>query len=174
MLLPDVRLHNKKYSRFYSITDERKRKVLNVKKRSFFLQKNTRSTIEYSRDTKVTWKAAKYRKRLHDSACGGNRQSDSLIAPTWRGNAEQVERAEFGGCDCGCTIDLNSFPCFCRVRLLMAHPSYPRFSAIFAPFPEIKSAKFGFFCIFIGFHLQIPLLSRIMKRDYIGVVGRAA
>ncbi len=46
--------------------------------------------------------------------------------------------------------------------------------AIFAPFPEIKSAKFGFFCIFIGFHLQITLLSRIMKRDYIGVVGRAA
>ena len=46
--------------------------------------------------------------------------------------------------------------------------------AIFAPFPEIKSAKFGFFCIFIGFHLQIPLLSRIMKQDYIGVVGRAA
>lgn len=97
-------------------------------------------------------------------------QSDSLIAPTWRGNAEQVERAEFGGC----TIELNSFPYFCRVRLLMAHSSYPRFSAIFAPFPEIKSAKFGFFCIFIGFHLQITLLSRIMKRDYIGVVGRAA
>lgn len=46
--------------------------------------------------------------------------------------------------------------------------------AIFAPFPEIKSAKFGFFCIFIGFHLQIPLLSRIMKQDYIGVVGCAA
>lgn len=46
--------------------------------------------------------------------------------------------------------------------------------AIFAPFPEIKSAKFGFFCIFIGFHLQITLLSRIMKQDYIGVVGRAA
>ena len=41
-------------------------------------------------------------------------------------------------------------------------------------FPEKKSAKFGFFCIFIGFHLQIPLLSRIMKQDYIGVVGRAA
>lgn len=69
---------------------------------------------------------------------------------------------------------MNAFPCFIRVRLLMAHSSYPRFSAIFAPFPEIKSAKFGFFCIFIGFHLQIPLLSRIMKQDNIGVVGRAA
>ena len=39
MLLPDVRLHNKKYSRFYSITDERKRKVLNVKKHGFFCRK---------------------------------------------------------------------------------------------------------------------------------------
>jgi len=32
LLLPDVRLHNKKYSRFYFITDTRKRKVMNVKK----------------------------------------------------------------------------------------------------------------------------------------------
>ncbi len=32
LLLPDIRLHNKKYSRFYSITDTRKRKVMNVKK----------------------------------------------------------------------------------------------------------------------------------------------
>lgn len=170
MLLPDVRLHNKKYSRFYSITDERKRKVLNVKKHGFFCRKTQKVQLKYSRDTKVTWRAAKCRKRLHGGARGGGRQSDSLIAPTWRGNAEQVE----SGCVCGHTIALNSFPCFCRVRLLMAHSSYPRFSAIFAPFPEIKSAKFGFFCIFIGFHLQITLLSRIMKRDYIGVVGRAA
>lgn len=69
---------------------------------------------------------------------------------------------------------MNAFPCFIRVRLLIAHCAFPPPPAIFAPFPEIKSAKFGFFCIFIGFHLQIPLLSRIMKQDYIGVVGRAA
>ena len=49
MLLPDVRLHNKKYSRFYSITDERKRKVLNVKKHGFFCRKTQKAqsdTIE--------------------------------------------------------------------------------------------------------------------------------
>jgi len=40
LLLPDVRLHNKKYSRFYSITDERKRKVLNVKNTDFFAEKH--------------------------------------------------------------------------------------------------------------------------------------
>ena len=39
MLLPDVRLHNKKYSHFYFIMDARKRKVLNVKKHGFFCRK---------------------------------------------------------------------------------------------------------------------------------------
>ncbi|MFR4293434.1 MAG: hypothetical protein ACLT74_10190, partial [Christensenellales bacterium] len=46
---PDIRLHNKKYSRFYSITDERKRKVLNAKKHGFFCRKTQKvqsNTIE--------------------------------------------------------------------------------------------------------------------------------
>ena len=42
------------------------------------------------------------------------------------------------------------------------------------PISRNKVGKIRFFCIFIGFHLQISLLSRIMKQDYIGVVGRAA
>ena len=47
MLLPDVRLHNKKYSRFYSITDERKRKVLNVKKQAVFGGKMQKIQLKY-------------------------------------------------------------------------------------------------------------------------------
>ena len=39
MLLPDIRLHNKKYSHVYFITDTRKRKVMNVKKHGFFCRK---------------------------------------------------------------------------------------------------------------------------------------
>lgn len=49
MLLPDIRLHNKKYSRFYFITDARKRKVLNVKNTDFFAEKHKKynlNTIE--------------------------------------------------------------------------------------------------------------------------------
>ena len=50
---------------------------------------------------------------------------------------------------------MNAFPCFIRVRLLIAHCAFP---------PPLQYLP----------HLQIPLLSRIMKQDYIGVVGRAA
>ena len=61
-----------------------------------------------------------------------------------------------------------SVGCFALIPLPFPHP------AIFAPFPEIKSPKPGIFCIFIGFHLQIPSLSRIMKQYNLGVVERAA
>lgn len=66
---------------------------------------------------------------------------------------------------------MNAFPCFIRVRLLIAHFLHP---CNICPISRNKVGKIRFFCIFIGFHLQIPLLSRIMKQDYIGVVGRAA
>ena len=172
MLLPDIRLHNKKYSRFYSITDERKRKVLNVKKHGFFCRK----TQKVQSDTiEIQW--------LHDEPLSAERgympvrEVEVSLRCIWSRSSgatmlsrlkEQIGmRLRTHNCDERFSLLHPCAPSHCSLRI----SSTP---AIFAPFPEIKSAKFGFFCIFIGFHLQIPLLSRIMKQDYIGVVGRAA